>query len=343
MFFIDQSSLAMIHKHGLILNKRNLDFEIEGVLNPAVIAEDGVIHMIYRAVAHGNHSTLGYCRLSNPLTVSEQYDHPIIIQEYNNEKYGVEDPRIVKIDGVYFLSYCGYDGENAFGCVATSTDLMNWEKHGIIVPQLTGDELRSLIKKHQDLNMKYFQPSTGSSYVWDKNVIFFPRRIDGKLFFLHRIRPGIQIASVNKIDDLKLQYWKDYMANLPDYIVLDPKYPHELSYVGNGAPPIETDQGWLLIYHGVHDTVNGYMYVACAALLDLNNPAKEIARLPYPLFVPDQPWELKGYVNFVCFPTGTVLIDDTLYIYYGAADEGIACASVSISLLLAELMLNRVL
>lgn len=332
----------MIHKHGLILKKRDLDFEKEGVLNPAVIAENGDIHIIYRAVALGNHSTLGYCRLSDPLTIAERYDYPIIVPEYNNEKYGVEDPRIVKIDGEYFLSYCGYDGENAFGCVATSTDMKSWKKHGIIVPQFTGDELRSLLKGQQDLNIKYFQPSTGSSYVWDKNVIFFPRRINGKLYFLHRIRPGIQIAVIDELSDLKLQYWRDYMTDLSQHIVLDPKYPHELSYLGNGAPPIETPHGWLMIYHGVHDTINGYMYVACAALLDLEDPGKEVARLPYPLFVPDQPWELKGYVNYVCFPTGTVLVGDELYIYYGAADEGIACASISLETLLAELLANKV-
>jgi predicted GH43/DUF377 family glycosyl hydrolase len=80
------------------------------------------------------------------------------------------------------------------------------------------------------------------------------------------------------------------------------------------------------------------VYSACAALLDLEDPQKEIARLPYPLFKPDKPWELKGEVNNVCFPTGTALFDDTLYIYYGAADEHVACASLSMSTLLKELM-----
>lgn len=332
----------MIRKHGLIITKTALDFEVEGVLNPAVIAVDGKIHIFYRAVALGNHSTIGYCRLSDPLTIEERYDHPVIVPEMPNEEYGVEDPRIVKIDDLYYLSYCGYDGANAFGCVATSKDLKTFEKQGIIVPQMSGDELRSLIKNQQDLNIKYFQPSTGSAYVWDKNVVFFPRRINGKLHFLHRIRPGIQMAAVNTLDELTHEFWREYMLDFKNHIVLDPKFTHELSYLGNGAPPIETEHGWLLIYHGVHDTINGYMYVACAALLDLDNPTKEIARLPYPLFIPDQPWELKGYVNYVCFPTGTVLIDDELYIYYGAADEGIACASVSISTLLKELLANKI-
>jgi predicted GH43/DUF377 family glycosyl hydrolase len=88
----------------------------------------------------------------------------------------------------------------------------------------------------------------------------------------------------------------------------------------------------------VHDTIDGYVYSACAAILDLEDPLKEIARLPYPLFSPEEAWELKGAVNNVCFPTGTTVFDDTLYIYYGAADEQIAVASVNLSDLLAELL-----
>jgi predicted GH43/DUF377 family glycosyl hydrolase len=90
----------------------------------------------------------------------------------------------------------------------------------------------------------------------------------------------------------------------------------------------------------VHDTIKGYVYSACAALLDLENPQKEIARLPYALFKPEHDWELKGEVNNVCFPTGVYVAEDTLYIYYGAADEQIACASVSLSALLKELLMH---
>ena len=117
---------------------------------------------------------------------------------------------------------------------------------------------------------------------------------------------------------------------------------NEINYIGGGCPPIETKDGWLLIYHGVHDTVNGYVYSACAALLDLENPQKEIARLPYPLFFPEKEWELKGEVNNVCFPNGAVVVDDTLYIYYGAADERIGVASLSLSELLKELLFNKI-
>jgi predicted GH43/DUF377 family glycosyl hydrolase len=84
------------------------------------------------------------------------------------------------------------------------------------------------------------------------------------------------------------------------------------------------------------------VYSACAALLNLENPKKEIARLPYALFSPEEKWELKGEVNNVCFPTGTVVENDTLYIYYGAADERIAVVSLSISELLDELIKYKV-
>ena len=97
-----------------------------------------------------------------------------------------------------------------------------------------------------------------------------------------------------------------------------------------------------MIYHGVQDTVDGFVYSACAALLDIDNPIKEIARLPYALFKPEEEWELIGEVNNVCFPTGTVVIEDTLYIYYGAADEQIACKSMSVSALVQELLLHKV-
>ena len=120
---------------------------------------------------------------------------------------------------------------------------------------------------------------------------------------------------------------------------MDPRYKHESNYIGGGCPPIETEHGWLLIYHGVQKTSKGNVYSACAALLKLDDPSIEIARLPFALFSPEYDWEQKGEVNNVVFPTGTALFGDTLFIYYGAADEQIACASLSLSALVNELLL----
>jgi predicted GH43/DUF377 family glycosyl hydrolase len=115
----------------------------------------------------------------------------------------------------------------------------------------------------------------------------------------------------------------------------------EASYLGGGCPPIETDKGWLMIYHGVEDTQHGYIYHAGAALLDIDDPTKEIARLPVPLFSPDQPWEQEGVVKNVVFPTGAIVKDDQLYIYYGAADSKVGVATLSLNELMTELLMHK--
>ncbi|HLP95089.1 MAG TPA: hypothetical protein VK168_13690 [Saprospiraceae bacterium] len=342
--------MISVVKHGVILTKTDLGFENEGVLNPGAIREGNTVHLFYRAVSKGNYSSIGYCTLKGPLTIESRADTPVLFPQHGYESQGIEDPRITKIDSLYYLSYTAYDGLNALAALATATNLPHFEKHGLLVPQLTYAEFKHLAESKKSINLKYArfnsqhtQPAESSAklFVWNKNLVFFPRRIHGKLFFLHRIKPDIQIASVTELSELTKEFWENQLLHFSDYIVMAPKHSHEVSYIGAGCPPIETPQGWLIIYHGVHDTPKGYVYAACAALLDLEQPNKEIARLPYALFKPEFAWELRGEVNNVCFPTGAVLFDDTLYIYYGAADERVACASVSLSGLIAELLEHK--
>jgi len=336
-----------VKKHGILLSKTNLEFENEGVLNPAVIREGDNVHIFYRAVSIGNHSTLGYCRLDGPLTIAERWDKPFMVPEFDFESQGVEDARITKIDDVFYMTYTGYDGINARGALATSTDLKHFEKHGLIAPPVTYAEFVSIVESSKKvneeywLNQKFYYQSTDiekKKLLWDKNIIFFPRRINNKLAFLHRLRPGIQLVTVKNTEELTREFWLDYFHNLHKHIVLDPLHKHESAYIGGGCPPIETPQGWLIIYHGVEKTRKGFVYSACAALLDLDNPTRVLARLPYALFSPEYDWELTGEVNNVVFPTGTALFGNTLFIYYGAADSHIATASVKLTDLVDELL-----
>jgi len=343
--------MIKVKKHGIILQQTALDFENEGVLNPAAIREGDFVHLFYRAVSKRNYSSIGYCKLMGPLEIEERMKTPLLFPEFDYESHGMEDPRIVKIDDLYYLTYTAYDGVNALGALATSEDLVNFKKIGIIVPQIEYELFDGLADPADMLDEKYYRYNQHNTIVekegikvmlWDKDVVFFPRKINGKFCFLHRIKPEIQmVIGIESLEDLTDEFWKNYLLNFKNNVLFSPNHDYEISYIGGGCPPIETELGWLIIYHGVHVSVKGYVYSACAALFDIENPQIEIARLPYPLFVPEEIWELKGDVNNVCFPTGAVVFDDILYIYYGAADERIACASISLSELLKELVLFK--
>ncbi|HVW95502.1 MAG TPA: hypothetical protein VHA56_06010 [Mucilaginibacter sp.] len=327
-----------VKKEGPVLRGAELDFENEAVLNPAAMQTGNKVHLFYRAVHVKNQSCIGYCRLDGPLNIEQKDDKPLLSPEFDYERHGMEDPRIVCIDGVYYLSYVAFDGNNALGALATSTDLKTFKRQGIIVPKITYKDFDRLTQNDPELNKRYLPYHPGANILADKDFVFFPRRINGKLTFLHRIKPDIQIAAVDSLEELTGDFWEEYFKHFGDHIFLKPKFAHEICYIGAGCPPIETKEGWVVIYHGVKQRENGYEYSCCVALMDLEDPQKEIARLPYPLFKPELPYELKGDVDDVCFPTGTSLFGGVLYIYYGAADELIACASVKWADLLDELV-----
>lgn len=340
-------------KHGVILEKTERHFEELGVLNPAIYQDGNTVHMFYRAAKKGNFSTIGYCRLEGPITVVERNTEPIFSPEYIYEIHGVEDPRISKIDDLFYLTYVTYDGINACGALAVSKDLKKFKKKGIITPRFILNEFTNLIRKHLQnssiakilaFNVHRNYPLTetikDNLYVWDKNVVLFPKKFNGKFVALHRLFPSIQIFSFEKKKDLTEDFWKDNLKNLPDYVVMEPKFDHETSHIGPGAPPIETPYGWLLIYHAAERREKGLVYHACAALLDLNDPKIVLSRLKKPIITPSEYYERHGYVNYVIFPTGTAIFEDRLYIYYGAADDKIAAASLSLNDLLNELKNN---
>ena len=338
-----------VQRHGVVLDKTDHGFENAGALNPACIRVGDEVHMFYRAVRHGNYSTVGHCILKGPREVAMRADKPLMIPEHPYESQGVEDPRIVKIDDTYYLTYTVYDRMNAMGAYATSQDLKTFTKHPVITPQFTYREFKKLIDCCVDLNQKYLfhykvlkehglgEEMADKLLVWDKNLMFFPRKIKGQFALLHRIHPGIQLVLFDDPKDLDRTFWEHYLMDLKEHIVMDPLLPHESSHIGGGAPPIETADGWLIIYHAAEDTPNGFVYHACAALLDLDDPRKVIGRLKKPLISPRDEWEKEGYVKNIVFPSGTAVFDDDLYIYYGAADERVAVASVKLTALLEQL------
>lgn len=341
--------MVTIEKLGIILSPTDHQFENNGVLNPGIYQEGNTIHILYRAVEHGNYSTIGYAKMDGPVKVIERHEKPLIMRDFEYEKHGVEDARVVKIEDTYYVTYTAYDGVNAMGALATSKDLIHFKKQGIITPHVNYQEYENFVNccDRNKLNPKYHKYYNLFAQIGlvadefrllrDKDVVLFPRKINGKFMLLHRIWPGIQIVEFEDFNDLTESFWKEYLINLVDHIVLDPKDAFEVNYIGAGGPPIETEYGWLLIYHGVQETVKGKIYHAKAALLQLDNPKIEIARLPFPLFSPTKQWEIEGEVSDVVFPTGHALFGNDLYIYYGVADKHIAVAKVDLNELLLEL------
>lgn len=346
--------MIKVKKYGVILEKSANCFENEGVFNPAVYQDHNTVHLFYRAVRKGNFSSIGYCKLEGPLNVIERSKLPILVSETSEEFHGIEDPRITKIDNNYYLTYSAFDGINVFGAYATSTDLINFERKGIITPKFTFEEYSKLIaqnygrikKSHYvfyELFSRYkiSKLMKGKIYVWDKNLVFFPKKIQGKFALLHRLHPSIQLLFFEDPKELKNNFWVNYIEDLRKHIVLLPKFKHESSHIGAGCPPIETEKGWLIIYHAAQSSAKGLIYHACAALLDLKNPLIVIGRLKQPLFSPTEDYEIEGNINNVVFPTGTAIFNNELYIYYGAADSRIAVASVNLNNLLFEILNNK--
>ncbi|MBU1005998.1 MAG: pesticidal protein Cry7Aa [Candidatus Omnitrophica bacterium] len=334
-----------VKSEGIILKSSHNAFDNQAVLNPACIEIDGVTHMFYRAVRQGDMvSSIGYCQLVANKVV-KRLDRPVLFPEYDYEKKGVEDPRIVFLNGVYYIFYTAYDGKNAGFAYATSTDLINFVKHGVISPRITYDEAGNLfgcsrvnVREKYFLFESYIKDRQGADILlWEKDAFIFPKKLNNKFALVHRILPGIQVIYFDDFKDLTDDYWREYLKNLGNHVILDPKYRFESRNIGGGCPPIETKEGWLLIYHGVEDSLQGKIYHAAAALLDLDDPTKVIGRMKQPLFSPTEKWEKFGDVDNVVFPTGTVLKDNRLYIYYGAADKFIAAKSVDINELLKEL------
>jgi predicted GH43/DUF377 family glycosyl hydrolase len=334
--------MLKVRDEGIILRPTQLPFENKAVLNPACIEADGITHMFYRGVNRQDISSIGYCQLKNNKVVNK-LTRPILAPEFAYEKKGVEDPRITFLNGTYYLFYTAYDGKNALIAYATSKNLINFNKHGLISPKISYDKAedifrQSKIKERYRMFEIYYKEKKGKNILlYEKDASLFPQKFKGKFALIHRILPGIQLISFKKFSDLTESYWRHYLSHLGENVIIDPMYWYESRNIGGGGPPIKTKAGWLIIYHAVEDLPVGKIYHAGAALLDLNNPLKVIGRLKEPLFSPTAPWEKKGFVNNVVFPTAAIVKNNRLYIYYGAGDAVIGAKSVELKALLSAL------
>lgn len=314
-------------------------WEAGSVLNGTVLrGEDGVIRMLYRATndvkfATGGRyvSSIGYAESTDGIHF-ERRAEPLISPDLPFEEgLGCEDPRVVRLGDEYFIYYTAVRGTpphiDVRIALATTTDFKTVTKHGVVGPKGAPSKAATLLPE-----------AVGGQYVW-----FFTWCSD---------TPGATIlhARFDSLDDVRRPPPGFIASVVDDYdhsAVLVPGDRAELAKKRVrrgpelGAPPVRTDQGWLLLYSNSDEEEEPEWQIS-AALLDLDEPWKVIARTPLPILTPESEEELTGVVNRVTFPSGCLVIDGVVHVYYGTGDQGIGLATCQLSDLLAHLAANPV-
>lgn len=291
------------------------DWESLCTFNPAAIELEGKIYILYRALSSDKTSTIGLAVTEDGFNIVEKLDKPIYVPREKFEMKltpghsGCEDPRIVRIDDRIYMFYTAYDNVHPPKVALTwitVEDFLNrnwrWATPKIVSP-----------------------PDTD-----DKDACVIPEKINGKYFFIHRAG-GISIG-YDYIESLE-SFNTNEMLSLT---LLNPRVGMwDGKKVGLAAPPIRTDSGWLVFYHGVsHDGV----YRVGAFLLDLENPEKIIGRTLHPLLEPLEYYEREGYVKNVVFPCGAVVRNGLVYLYYGGADTYVCVARASLKEIISRII-----
>jgi len=318
----------------IFLEPTKNDWESKGVFNPTVIEHEGVRHLFYRGVKEPNFSSIGHVKIKDG--VLYRRDKPILWPTEEYEKVGVEDPRItyIEADKKFHLLYTAYDGRSA--CVGyavsdppDSEGMFHFEKQGIVSPKVPVEEAMKIVgAERYKGRWKYLLNGKGkNTVVWDKDAVLFPEKIRGKYAMLHRLDPDVQIIYFDSFKELQDDnFWRDYIKNIEEHVFMRQRHKWEDLKIGAGAVPVKTPYGWLLIYHAIEGPYEKRVYRAAAALADFE--LKNEKRLEKPLFEPEFEWEKVGSVPDVVFPTGAIVDNGKLLVWYGAADTRIGLAEI---------------
>lgn len=227
-------------------------------------------------------------------------DEKILSPEGPEEAFGIEDPRVTKINDVYHIVYTAISSDGVYVSLMTTTDFVQFERKGIILP-----------------------PE-------NKDAALFPEKINGRYYIWHRPVP-------NGLGGLNM--WMASSDNLLDWgqhrcVLKAAQLGFENGRIGAGAPPIRTPLGWLHIYHAANAS---HQYQLAAFITDIMHPNVITHILKEPLIVPEMDYETSGFFDDVVFSCGVVQKQNNLLIYYGAADSKIALLTMELDVLFAKM------
>lgn len=310
-------ALARHENNPIITPNAHNAWECEATFNPAAICLDGRVHLLYRAIGANGMSYIGHASGEDGINFEERSEQPVYIAKEHYAKLkakadrytnfymsggswsGCEDPRMVKVDDTLYMTYTAFDGYHPPGMALTSiatSDFLakNWNWTEPI-----------LISKPNQIQ---------------KNWVMFPEKIGGKFAFLHAINPKVRIDYFDDPLDaeMAIESWRDMKG--------DPRRWDNIMR-GTATPPLRTNEGWLVLYHAM-DKRDPDRYKLGAMLLDLDDPTKILHRSNVPVLEPNEWYENEGAKRGVVFACGSVIKDDTLFVYYGGADS-VACVATA--------------
>jgi predicted GH43/DUF377 family glycosyl hydrolase len=309
--------LKRYENNPIIIPDQTSWWEKNAVFNCAVLFDGKVIHMLYRAIGEYENyvSRIGYASSSDGFTFIKNKE-PVLFPELDYERFGIEDPRLISVDNKIYVTYVVLsdyvkNNPSVSTALATTENFTYYERLGVV----------TLLRSE------------------DKDVVLFPRTIaDSKIqrfMLLHR--PSAWVGP--KYNTEKPSIWIAEGNSVTNYynhsLLIKPEETWEALKIGAGVPPIKTQKGWLVIYHGVDEK---HVYSAGAILLDLEVPTKILGRTRIPILTPEKQYEVIGDVNNVVFPTGACILDNELFVYYGAADKVCCLATVELNEILDYLL-----
>jgi predicted GH43/DUF377 family glycosyl hydrolase len=296
----DEVELFHRHPGNPILSAADFPYPMNSVFNPGAALHEGETVLVSRVEDRRGISHLTVARSGNGRTGWRVEPKPLISDDPTDPTlcWGAEDPRITRIPelGGYAITYTAYGPSGPSVALAVTTDFRSIEPYGVIMP-----------------------PE-------DKNASLLPRKIDGRYVLFHR-----PVSMLSHRADV----WLSRSADLRSWTASEPVLQSrsgpwwDATRIGLGPPPIETEHGWLAVYHGVKQMVSTAIYRVGLMLLDLNDPTKVLRRTPGWVLGPEAPYERIGDVPNVVFPTGLVHDEESgeLRLYYGAADSTVAVAT----------------
>lgn len=292
-----------------ILSCQDWPYPVNSVFNPGAAMVNGRYLLLVRVEDRRGFSHLCAAHSANGVSDWEIDPQPTLAslsEKYPEETWGIEDPRITWLEdpGLWAIAYTAYSKAGPLVSLATTSDFVSFERLGPVMP-----------------------PE-------DKDAALFPVKFKGRYAMLHRPVPGPSFGRhiwISFSPDLK--HWGDHQVLIP----ARSGAWWDANKIGLSPPPLETSEGWLVMYHGVRETVGGCLYRLGLALLDKEDPTRVIRRSDQWIFGPEEVYEKNGDVGNVVFPCGWILQGDELRIYYGGGDSCVAVASASLRDILAFL------